>query len=224
MINWIHGKLCNQFHSPETLFATQTQTVGVHQVAKVFPASGHFEAFLVQFGGNEIYGRCGWHTSGESSHAVALEVRNRFQIVGNHSQRIARGDEEGFAADDHVAIAVSIECCSQIVITVPNGVDEVFGVREIWVRVQTTEIFQWSCVHYVIGRGAQAVQEDFVHIWTSHWNEKMKRLIDVKLHSLARSLPPFNESILNFNGVPVFWPVTNARNFSKSKISFIKRT
>ena len=49
------------------------------------------------------------HAPGESADSSSLKVGNTIHIIGNHSQRIRRVDEESFLSKNHVAILNEVD-------------------------------------------------------------------------------------------------------------------
>mmetsp|Transcript_1872 Transcript_1872/g.3603 ORF Transcript_1872/g.3603 Transcript_1872/m.3603 type:complete len:592 (+) Transcript_1872:280-2055(+) len=132
---------------PEGFLAADGELPGVHEVSEVLPPGGHLVELDVLGLRDEVHGPAGGHGPGATLEAL-LEVRDALLgLVDDDGQGVGRGDEE-LLAEDHVAVGVAVSRGAELrhlgvvdrVLAETHDLDEVFRVREVGVRVSSTEV------------------------------------------------------------------------------------
>mmetsp|Transcript_3366 Transcript_3366/g.7795 ORF Transcript_3366/g.7795 Transcript_3366/m.7795 type:complete len:224 (+) Transcript_3366:648-1319(+) len=153
----------------ERLLATEERRVGpilsIHEVSEELPPGWGLEE--VEFEGvrHHVERPGGGHAPRHAAHALG-ELRDRgLGVGGEDGHRVRRRDEET-AAQDHVAVAVTVGGGPEVggpvggLGRVAGGVEshelhQLFGVRKVGVRVAATEVGQGGRVDAALRRGAQ---------------------------------------------------------------------
>ena len=90
---------------------------------------------------------------GSTSYLGLGEIRDRFQVLGNHSQGVTGRHEEGFFAQDHVSVAVSVKGGSEGKVSSRHDVHQVLGVGQVGVGMAFAKVLQELSFQERLGKG-----------------------------------------------------------------------
>ncbi|PAV92438.1 hypothetical protein WR25_05777 [Diploscapter pachys] len=149
--------------SARAFFAADRRHAGVEQIAEELPSRRRLEDRQPLGRRDAIGGGAGRHRSGDALQPVGI-ARRKVGIGGEHREAVGWGHEPA-AADDKVAVAVTVRCGTKIGrIRGHHRLVQRMRVDEIGVGVMAAEILQRRAVaHRALGE-AQTVFEDFGRI------------------------------------------------------------
>ncbi len=111
--------------------------------------------------GHPVQRPAGGHAPGVPRDLALGEVGDGVEVLGYDGQRVARGDEEGALAQDHVAVAVAVEGSAKAeVLPLLHGLHQVAGVGQVGVRVAVAKVRQQLRFHEAVLAGSQLLTED----------------------------------------------------------------
>mmetsp|Transcript_8825 Transcript_8825/g.26427 ORF Transcript_8825/g.26427 Transcript_8825/m.26427 type:complete len:213 (-) Transcript_8825:745-1383(-) len=178
------GEPCQ--HSPQTillpdviaacaegLFAADGALAGVHEIAKELPAGGYFVTCDALGLGNAVQGSGGGHAAGDPLHS-ALEVRDGLRRVRRDNRHTVAGSHKELAAQDHVAVGITVAGGAQVGHMArdggpqPHHVHQVPCIGQVGVRVVAPEVRQGLAVNQCGRRHAQLTPQDAVRVRARH--------------------------------------------------------
>mmetsp|Transcript_24172 Transcript_24172/g.52352 ORF Transcript_24172/g.52352 Transcript_24172/m.52352 type:complete len:343 (-) Transcript_24172:1740-2768(-) len=154
-----------------SVILSSVKSLGIHQVTKVFPASGGLKQIKVEILGDEINGTGRRHRTSDTVEAtLSTEVGDDIGVSGDDGQRIRRGNKE-LSTKDHVAITITIGSGAERgngtvdtnLIALPvkaHDGDKFFGVRKVGIGVASIEVILGIGVHTGALGLAKLVNED----------------------------------------------------------------
>ncbi len=136
--------------------AADRRHAGIEKVAEEFPAGRGLVELDAEPFGNAIGGAAGGHRACDAGDSLGISGR-QMGVGGEHRQTVGGRDEQA-AADDQVAVAVTVGGGAQI----GRGrrhrqIVKMLGIDEIGVGMVAAEIGQRRAVDDGAGRGAQSV-------------------------------------------------------------------
>mmetsp|Transcript_40488 Transcript_40488/g.67824 ORF Transcript_40488/g.67824 Transcript_40488/m.67824 type:complete len:598 (+) Transcript_40488:91-1884(+) len=160
----------------EGLLAADGELAGIHEVAEELPPSGRLKEGHAHLLCNTVQGSRGGHGPRQTLDA-RLEVGDGSGIGGDHGYGVGGRDEE-VVAQDHVAVAVTVAGRTEGGrVLREHGRHELLCVRQVRVRVPTTEVLEGGVVDQGRGRRPQLVDEDGRSVRAGH------RVHGVELHA-----------------------------------------
>ncbi|MCY1231711.1 hypothetical protein D9M72_441710 [compost metagenome] len=146
-----------------TLLAADRRHALVEQVAEEFPAGRRLVEADAELFGDPVGGPACRHRTGDTGKPLGV-ARRQMRIGGQHRQAVGRRDEDA-AADDEVAVAVTVGGCAEIGrIGRHHRLVERAGVHQVRVRVVAAEVRQRNEVHHRALGCARAFLDDLLGV------------------------------------------------------------